>query len=147
MRSISASIVINASRETVWNVLTNFAHYPAWNPFIISVEGRAETGTYLKNSMLLNGKTQVFTPKVLEAMPNQTLVWLGSLWVKGLFDGRHEFVLEEISPEQTRLVQQEFFSGVLSGFILKMIGEATLENFRKMNEALKTEAEKVAIVA
>ncbi len=142
MQSLETFILINASRETVWRVLTDFARYPDWNPFIVSIKGTPEAGTYLKNSMLLNGKTQVFTPKVLEAEQNKKLAWLGSLWFKGVFDGRHEFLIEETRTGQVRLVQREFFSGVLSGLILKMIGPATLQNFEKMNQALKAQAEK-----
>lgn len=147
MKSLVTSVVINASKETIWNALTDFSQYPTWNPFIISVEGKAETGTFLKNTMLLNGKTQVFTPVVLEATPSKKLAWLGSLWFKGIFDGQHEFVLEEISAHQVRLVQREYFSGILSGLILKLIGEATRANFEKMNQALKQRAEQLAVKA
>jgi len=143
MKSLETSLVINAPKIVVWQVVTVFAQYPVWNPFIVSVEGRPEVGTYLKNSMVLNGKTQVFTPKLLEVDKNKKLVWLGSLWFKGLFDGRHEFILDEIHPNQVRLVQREYFSGILSGPILKMIGNATRESFEKMNTALKDRAEKM----
>ncbi len=147
MKSLVTSIVIEASKETIWNALTDFSQYRAWNPFIISVEGKPEAGTLLKNTMLLNGKTQVFTPVVLQAIPFEKLAWLGSLWFKGIFDGQHEFILEEISAHQVRLVQREYFSGILSGPILKLIGKETLANFEKMNQALKQRAEQLSVKA
>lgn len=141
MKLLETSILINAPKSTVWQVLTDFARYPHWNPFIVSIEGHPEVSTHLKNSMLLNGKTQVFTPKVLEVEENRKLVWLGSLWFTGIFDGRHEFIIEELEPNQVQLMQREYFSGILSGLILRLIGKATLENFEKMNVALKKQAE------
>jgi len=147
MKSLQTSIVINASAQAVWQVLTDFARYPQWNTFIVSVEGRLVVGSRLKNSMVINGKTQVFSPRVLEAEPNRKLIWLGSLWFRGVFDGRHEFIIEPIGQNQVRLVQQEFFSGVLVGPILKMIGKITLDNFEKMNRGIKAEAEKMMVAS
>jgi uncharacterized protein YndB with AHSA1/START domain len=52
MSAITTDILIKAPPERVWAVLMDFAAYPAWNPFIISIEGaplaalkaRAEAG-------------------------------------------------------------------------------------------------------
>ncbi|RYZ45415.1 MAG: SRPBCC domain-containing protein, partial [Chitinophagaceae bacterium] len=35
-KQIKTEIVINASKEKVWAILTNFSQYPQWNPFIVS---------------------------------------------------------------------------------------------------------------
>jgi uncharacterized protein YndB with AHSA1/START domain len=45
-KSIKTEIVINASKEKVWHVLTDFKRYPQWNPFITSVEGELVKGNY-----------------------------------------------------------------------------------------------------
>lgn len=67
--------------------------------------------------------------------------WVGNLWIKGLFDGHHYFEIEEINTNQVKLNHGENFSGILSGMILKKIGDQTRENFVKMNMALKEKSE------
>ncbi|HKO85819.1 MAG TPA: SRPBCC family protein, partial [Actinomycetota bacterium] len=61
-RQLESEVEVQASPERVWEVLTNFAAYPDWNPFIV---------------------------RVLEAEPARRLRWLGHLLVPGLFDGEH----------------------------------------------------------
>jgi len=140
-QSIRTEIIINASKERIWEVLTDFPKYPQWNPFIIEVQGEALAGTRLRNTMLNGESKMVFKPKVLRVEKYRYFDWLGSLFVKGLFDGHHQFKLEEITPNQVKLKHSENFSGILSGMILKKIGNDTRDNFVKMNQALKKLAE------
>ena len=68
-------------------------------------------------------KPQVFTPKVLKLKKNREFRWLGHLFIKGLFDGEHYFVLEESDNGGTKVIHGEIFSGILVRPLLKMIGE------------------------
>ena len=140
-KRITTEIIINAPKETVWNVLTDFEAYPQWNPFILSVKGKAVKGERLTNTLRNGDKTMVFKPKVLSVVPFQYFDWLGSLGFRGLFDGHHSFEIEEVSPTQVKLKHSETFSGLLSSAILKKIGEPTRQNFIRMNQALKERAE------
>jgi hypothetical protein len=140
-RSIKTAIIINASKEVVWNILTDFTQYSNWNPFIIGIKGDLTPGSRLTNTMLNRGKRFVFKPKVLKVIPNQYFDWLGSLWIKGIFDGHHFFDIEEVTTGQVKLSHGENFSGILSNSILKRIGNDTRNNFIKMNAAIKQMAE------
>ena len=64
-----------------------------------------------------------FKPIVLKNQFRQEFRWKGKLGMKGIFDGEHYFILEEISTKQTRFIQGENFTGLLSGLLLKMIDE------------------------
>ncbi|HEY0899898.1 MAG TPA: SRPBCC domain-containing protein [Sphingobacteriaceae bacterium] len=142
MQSIKTEIIINANKERVWEILMDFRNYPTWNPFIISIKGEPKEGSRLTNTLLNGQKTMTFKPLVLKVTPNAYFEWMGSLWFKGLFDGRHYFKIEETGPGQVKLIHGEEFSGLLSSSILKQIGEKTRQNFIKMNGALKQLAEK-----
>jgi hypothetical protein len=140
-KSIRTEIIINASKEKVWNILSNFSAYPGWNPFIIHIAGEQSKGSRLAVT-LLNGKKEfAMKPRVVSVVPNQYFDWLGSLFIKGLFDGHHYFEIEEVSPTQVRFIHGEHFSGILSGMILRSIADETRNNFIKMNNALKERAE------
>lgn len=140
-KEIKTEIIINASREKIWEVLTDFEAYPQWNPFVVRIEGKPIKGTRLKNTLQNGDKQFQFKPIVTAAEPGRSFAWLGSVLMKGIFDGHHSFELEEVGNGQVKLIHSEKFSGILSGFILKKIGADTRQNFVKFNEALKNRVE------
>lgn len=142
---IRTEIVINAPAERVYKILTDLENYENWNPFIVKSEGTAEKGRKVKNTLKSGEKLITFRPRVLVAEKDLAFEWLGSLIIPGLFDGHHYFKIEEITKNRINLIHGEKFSGFLSGFLLRKIGEQTRENFIKMNRALKSEAEKQII--
>jgi hypothetical protein len=142
---IRTELIINASKEKVWEILTDLESYPQWNPFIIKSEGKVVQGIRLKNTLKNGEGSMVFRPRVLQVDPNRYFDWLGSLWFKGLFDGHHYFEIQPVKDNQVKLIHGENFSGILKGPILKKIGHQTRENFVKMNIALKDLAERADI--
>lgn len=141
-KQIRTEIIIDASAQRVWQVLTDFSAFPSWNPFLVSVEGRPEQGTRLKTTMHANGKNYVFRPEVKEVVVNRSFSWLGSMFVKGIFDGYHYFEIEALAADRVKFIQGERFSGLLSSYILRKIGDETRDNFVRMNNALKAVAER-----
>lgn len=140
-QSIITEIEIEAPIETVWKQLTDFERHPDWNPFIASLKGRPAVGARLEVVLGAGESKSRFTPKVLEWEPPRRFVWEGSLPIPGLFVGRHEFILTEMSADLTHLLHQEFFRGLLSGWLLRKIGQQTRAGFIQMNEALKHRCE------
>ncbi|MCF8262384.1 MAG: SRPBCC domain-containing protein [Melioribacteraceae bacterium] len=141
-RSLKSEILIDAPSDEVWNVLMNHEAYPAWNPFIIKISGSTKTGDFLKTTLQTEGNDPMdFKPIVLKNQFRQEFRWKGKLGIKGIFDGEHYFILEEVTPNQTRFIQGENFTGLFSGLLMKMIGEDTKEGFISMNKALKTRVE------
>ena len=143
MRQIRAEIEINASAERVWHILTDFAAFPQWNPFIRRISGELKGGGKLDVYLQPSGQRGLrFHPTVLAVTPSQELRWLGRVWgIPKLFDGEHSLTIERLNANRVRFVQQEVFSGILLS-LLGGILDATERSFREMNEALKTLAEK-----
>ena len=143
MRAISASIDIAAAPERVWAVLADLHAYPEWNPFIRSASGQLAVGARLTLRMVpTGGRAMTFRPTVLAARPGELLRWIGRLVVPGIFDGTHQFALEDLGGH-TRLTQSETFRGVLVPFTGKTITQ-TEASFRALNQALKQRAEHAA---
>jgi len=141
MQTIVTEIIINASKEKVWDVLTSFDSYSNWNPFIISIEGKPIENTQLINKLDIDGKIQTFKPTVVRVEKNKHFEWIGKLPL-GMFTGHHCFEIQELQEGQVKLIQKENFSGWLSSLILKQVKESTIAGFIKMNKGLKVEAEK-----
>lgn len=127
-------IDIAAPPGAVWRVLTDFAGYAAWNPFIRQVEGKAREGTRLTATMHPAGrKPMTFRPVIIRAEEAVALVWRGRLPVPGLFDGEHAFLLTATATG-TRLDHSEAFGGLLVPFLK---AEGFRKDFEAMNRALE----------
>ena len=123
-------------------MLTDFAAYPKWNPFVRHVEGEVSVGArlqvYIEPS---GGNGMLFRPTVFVAEQNRGLRWLGRLWLPGIFDGEHSFSIEPLDEEHVRFVQREQFKGLLVPFLSKMLDGDISRSFDEMNQALKLRAE------
>jgi uncharacterized protein YndB with AHSA1/START domain len=47
-KQLHATIEIDATQERVWQILTDFAAYPDWNPFITRASGTARPSERLQ---------------------------------------------------------------------------------------------------
>lgn len=139
---LRTEIEIAAPAERVWEVLTDFAAYPQWNPFIRWATGEARPGGRLKVHLRPSGaRGMTFRPRVLRTAPNEELRWLGRLGLPGLFDGEHAFLLEPLARDRVRFVQRERFTGVLVPLLARSLDRDTRRGFEEMNAALKLRAE------
>ncbi|HYN16919.1 MAG TPA: SRPBCC domain-containing protein [Actinomycetes bacterium] len=141
-KQLIAEVELQATPARVWEVLTDFAAYQEWNPFIVQAAGQAVPGSRLELHMRPPGRrTTTFRPEVLEADPTHRLRWLGRVLVPGLFDGEHSFTIHPTGPDRSRLTQHEEFHGLLAPLVLALIAKPTLEGFHQMNQALKARVE------
>ena len=141
MRVLESHIDIDATPEQVWAVLTDFAQYPEWNPFITSIEGATTPRAQLAVTIAPpGGKSVSLHPTVQTADENHRFGWLGRLGFPGVFDGAHEFILEPRANGTTSFTQRETFKGVLVPFVGKIL-ERTHGGFEGMNVALKRRVE------
>jgi hypothetical protein len=142
MKELHSEIEIDASEERVWEILTDFASYPKWNPFIRQISGELKVGERLEVRLEPpDSRGITLRPTVLHAEPNRLMRWVGHLLVPGLFDGEHSLVTEPLEVNRVRFVQHEAFKGVLVTLLARSLDKNTLRGFEEMNEALKERAE------
>jgi hypothetical protein len=142
MKQLHTEIEIDASAKRVWELLTDFASYPEWNPFIRSIGGQPAPGERLRARLEPpGGRAMTFKPKVLTAEPNRELRWIGHLLVPGLFDGEHSFTIQPLEDDRVRFVQREAFRGLLVPLFARSLESNTRRGFEEMNRALKGRAE------
>jgi hypothetical protein len=142
MKELCSEIEIQASAERVWQLLTDFAGFPQWNPFIRRAIGKVKMGERLEVTIQPSGaQGMTFKPTVLKAEPNRELRWLGRLVLPGLFDGEHSFTIEPRGENRVRFVQREIFTGLLVPLLARGLDTDTRRGFEEMNRALKVRAE------
>src|SRR5919107_2205313 len=142
MKQLYTEIEIDASAKRVWELLTDFASSPEWNPFIRSIGGQPAPGERLRARLEPpGGLAMTFKPKVLTAEPNRELRWLGHLLVPGLFDGEHSFTIQPLEDDRVRFVQREAFRGLLVPLFARSLESKTRRGFEGMNRALKGRVE------
>ena len=144
--TISTSVEIDAPKQLVWDVLTDFSAYPEWNPYM-EIEGPLRVGTKLTVHMGADRgrrRGMVFKPAVLAATPGEELRWLGKLGLGGIVDGEHFFILDSNTDGTTHLTHGERYSGALVAlakpFLNKQRNQAGYEGF---NQVLKQRVESV----
>jgi hypothetical protein len=140
-KEIRTEIWIDRPPAAVWEILTATDEYPSWNPFIRHLRGQLQPDNRIEVEIGPPGSdTMTFRPVVLTVEPEREIRWLGSLWMRGLFDGEHTFRLES-DGRRTHLIQSERFSGLLVGRLSDSILGKTETGFAAMNEGLKARAE------
>jgi hypothetical protein len=139
--SIATAVEIEASPARVWQVLADLPAYPEWNPFIVAAEGKLAVGETLSLRMALPGRDPVtIEPRLLVVEPERELRWKGQLFLPGLFEGEHAFVLTPLSGSRTRLDHRERFAGALLPLARVLIYDATLQSFRALDAELAKRA-------
>ena len=108
-------IIIDASVDRVWQVLSDFPAYPAWNPYIRRMAGSLESGGSLHVTRLLPGRGEVAsTPAITLYRPGREIRLLDRPVLPGLLDVEHGLKLEPLGTEQVRFVHWQTTSGLLA---------------------------------
>jgi hypothetical protein len=141
MKSLHAEVEIGAPAERVWQVVSDFARYSEWNPFIVSAAGRPHVGERLDITIAAPGMKPVnFRPRVLDLEPGRLIRWKGEYKVTGLFDGRHALIVDPLQDGRSRFTTHEDVTGILLPFTGKVM-TSSQQGFELMARALKERAE------
>jgi hypothetical protein len=140
--TVHTEIEINAPAQRVWEVLTDLAAYPEWNPMIRRASGEVKPGSRLKIYFNPSGsKGTTFHPKLLTVEPNRELRWQGQPGVPYIIESEHFFIITTIGANRIRLAHDMIFYGLIIPFIRKIVIRSSEGPFIKMNQALKKRAE------
>jgi hypothetical protein len=115
MKTMSATIWIDAPPQAVWTALTELGRYPEWNPLFREASGQVAVGNRitLRSVHPANGRLMTVKPTITVADPDAELRWVSRL--PGIISGEHCFALSPAGGG-TRLEQSETFRGLLAAF-------------------------------
>jgi hypothetical protein len=141
VKELHTEIEIQASPEKVWQVLTDLAKWPEWNPFIHHAIGKAEVDETVDIDFQPDSKGLKLHCTVVRVEPNRELCWKYHVILPGLFRGEHSFTIEPMGADKVRFIDREIFNGLLVPLQAKDIDTNSRRGFEEMDKALKARAE------
>ena len=142
MKTIETSIVIQASADRVWMILTDLENYVNWNPFIVYARGDLVTGQQLqlRRAADLTNIPRYGTVIAIDA-DDRRLSWATRGITSRFLNTDYSFTVEHISTETTRFGQRQTLGGFIPA-VLRRGGLNSRQSYMEaMNKALKRVAE------
>ncbi len=138
--TIRTQIILPANPAKSWSVLTNFAGYPDWNPYLPRVEGAFEVGESISFTLMDENFAEPLdlAARLGEISADRSFYWIGRVGIQGLFDTRHVFELYPRGDGNTDLHHYEEFRGLIPALLPRREkrAENTRAAFERMNVAL-----------
>jgi hypothetical protein len=139
MKSYEAGATIDASPESVWDVLVDGSAYTDWDSGVAKLEGEIAPGARLKiTSEATPGRA--FAVRVTDIVPNASMRWSGGMPL-GLFTGVRTFTLASDSPGVTAFRVREEYTGPLLGMIWRSMPDLQ-PSFDQFASGLKARVER-----
>lgn len=137
-KSVRHELVINASPEKVWQVLTNTDAYAEWNPTMQLVKGEVKVGNSVTYKFTQNANTSYDVPiTVKQIIPNKLLNQKGGTPLILTYDHKYTLIPE---GDKTKVIISEDYSGIGVNFWNpEPVGKA----YGTLNEALKRKVESI----
>jgi uncharacterized protein YndB with AHSA1/START domain len=81
MKTMTATIDVDAPPEKVWDILTDLGRYRDWNPLFVEAAGDVAVGQRitLRSKHPANGRVMTVKPKIIAAKSGAELRWTSSL--------------------------------------------------------------------
>ena len=144
MKTFDSILEIDAPAEQVWEVLTDFAAYPEWNPALPTISGDLSVGSTLAMELDLGGKRMAVTAEVQELEPGRAFSWKGHLAADALFTGRRKFTVASTGPGTSSFRHVESLRGLIVPAFMLAKGKAVAGHHHGLNAAVKQRAEELA---
>ncbi len=142
-RVFAATVEIDAPPELVWEVLTDLAAYPRWNPFTIEVRSTLRVGDPIDLTVRMSrlGWTVKQRERVSEVRAPERLAWTMKLGSRHLVNAERIQRIERLPSGGSRYTTEDAIAGALAPLVFAIFGTSLEDGFRAMAAALKAEAE------
>ena len=137
MKKFEATTTVNASPDTIWQILTDTSGYPDWDKTMNRIEGKLALGEKVTFHTKLS--SQAFPVRVTTFEPGRKMILTGGMPL-GLFKSERTHTLTPNGSGQTTFHTVEIFSGLLLPLFGRNLPDLT-ENFQGFVAALKARAE------
>lgn len=138
MTTYSVKRTIAAEPRRIWDLLTDAAGYPDWNPAVIKIDGDIREGGRINLTSIVNPDRE-FKLTVSDVEAPRRMVWSDGMPL-GLFKGVRTYEVTPNVDGTSEFSMEEVFSGLLEPLISKSIPDQT-DSFNQFADGLKAAAE------
>lgn len=140
---IDYELEINASLDTVWDVITDVGRYKEWNPFTVDCKSTLKPGDPIVMKVVLFGKPQPQTETIFTHVPKQSMSYgLDGGALKAIVSNRIHTV-EALGPNRTQYRSHFELSGWLMPLVRALMKSKLELGFRGMTDGIKMQSEKL----
>ncbi len=134
-------VVIEATPEQVWAVLTDFETMPDWSFTFQGLTGDLSDGGEAVATYIVEGAPLEF-PHVIDWEEGRSFGWSDPiLFAPGIVDD-HRFVIDRTDGERTLFIQTDTLTGDDPNFPAAILAEQLVTSYEFFNQQLKTEVER-----
>lgn len=141
-RTYYSDIIINATPEQVWEVLTDFESYSNWSHMFMDLKGDFKDQGNSTAYFQLNPKKEKVTEMehVLTVIEGKEFSW-SDPFMFGMTD-YHRFRVEATEDGKTKFIQSDECKGGMTWILGGKVSKVEAEHYPKYNRALKAEVER-----
>lgn len=138
----SRVVEINASRERVWNILTDLKQYPQWNPFTYRVVTTLAIGDPVDLYVRFRKRGEVTQKEqVCIVQKPERLAWGMKMGARFILCAQRDQVLTALDDGHCTYQTWDAFSGLLTPLVMALFRQDIEDGFNAMAAALKVRAE------
>ncbi len=138
---VYSEIVIAATPEQIWDVLTDFATMPEWSDTLQGLTGDLADGGEAVVTFLAEGQALPF-PHVLIWEEGRSFGWSDPLaFAPGIVDDHH-YIIDRTDGTNTLFIQIDTLTGDNDAYPAAVLADQVVQGYAWFNQQLKTEVER-----
>jgi hypothetical protein len=139
---LERQVEIDASADVVWEVVTDLAAWPDWNPFVVACRSTLAVGDPIAMRVrMAAGPAWPQRERVLVHEPGRRLCWGVADWPTALLASERCQEVEPLGPDRARYRSRFALRGVLEPVVRALFGRRIERGLEAMTEALRRRAE------
>lgn len=140
---IEKTLEIEAPPAVVWEVLTDFAKYPEWNPFVVECRSTLKPGEAMDMRVKLLGPPQRQVEWMNEHVPGRRFAYNMKPFPLGGLSSLRSHDVEAVGAERTRYRSYFELKGWMMPLVRGLFGSAIERGMRGMWEGVKARSEQL----
>jgi len=141
---IEKVVEIAAPAAVVWEVITDVARYPEWNPFQVELQTSFKPGDPIDMQVKLLAKPQAQREWVTEFVPGKRFAYRMKPVPLNTLSSQRSHDIEALGPNRTRYRSYFHLRGWLHPVVVALLGGKLQAGFAGMTAALHQRAEELA---